>query len=323
MEQVNEVINNVTALVGTVLPQKESADAIKKVVPTTSEKMVKAKTRADNDDVSIKTEYVRSNERSESPQISSKSAKSVRDTMVDVSLSFSHLSSVNSQISSVSSKSVGEAVVKGPVARSRSNASAKSVASKRSTKSVAELPLTRSHSSVSTKSSALKKSSKSVEEAVGSRSSNASIKSVAASKTSTKSAEEISEVEESSVAGKSSESHIVVSYGSAEEKTFVKKNALQHERCSKNNIALAAYVFCALVFTVAIFRTVGLGNFRIQSSQVKIVTNDPTYYPTYMPTYMPTYEPTLDVEIATGKGSGTEKVTKTRGPRTHPHRDPV
>ena len=347
MEQVNEVINNVTALVGTVLPQKESADALKKVASTTSEKMSKAQTRADDDDASINTEYLRSNERSIKTEylssnertvrpmsrISSKSSKSVRDIIVDVSRSFSHVS----QISSESSKSVEEAVVEVPVARSRSNISTKSSsASKNSSISVAEVPVVaRSRSHASTKSAVSKNLYKSDEEEVAevpvSRSqSSVSIRTVVASKTPAKSAEQMAEVEENYVVGKACESHIVVSYGSAEEK-IVSKNT-QRKRWWDNDIALAAaYIFCALAFTVAIFfGTGGLGSSRIQSSQGKIFTNDPTYYPTYMPTYMPTYtyEPTLDAEIATGKGSGKKKEkerTETRGPHTkpHPNRDPV
>ena len=55
MEQVNEAINNETALVGTA-PQKESAYDLKKVASTTSQKMMKAQSRDDNDAASVNQE---------------------------------------------------------------------------------------------------------------------------------------------------------------------------------------------------------------------------------------------------------------------------
>ena len=243
MEQVNEVVNNVAACLGTVLPLEEASDALKRI--TASEKMLKAQASADNDDESIKTEYVSSKQHSEMPvsRVPSESSKSVHDIIVDVSRSISNVSNVS--VSSAS-KNFPKSVAEVPVARSRSNASAKSTASEKSTKSVeegtGEVPVARSCSSVSVKSSASKKSSKSVDDAVSSRSS-ASIKTDVASKTSTKSNEEISKVEESSDDGKpsfsilnqlklidlASESHIAVSYGSAEEEKTVIKNT-PHKR---------------------------------------------------------------------------------------------
>ena len=197
MEQVNEAINNVTSLIGTVLPQMESADAQtqNEVALTTSEKMLKAQAGADSDVASIasvKTEYVvKTNERNDtSTQISSKSSKSVRDIIVDVSRSISNVSSIQaaqSQIPSKSSNSVTDAVAEVPVARSRSCSSA------------------------STKSTASK------------------------TKKLTKSAEEIAEVEESSGKASAPVSHIVVSYGSAEENAVTKNT--QHERWPKKAVS--------------------------------------------------------------------------------------
>ena len=71
MEQVNEVVNNVAACLGTVLPLEEASDALKQIASITAsekiEKMLKAQASADNDDTSIKTEYVNSKQRSEMP----------------------------------------------------------------------------------------------------------------------------------------------------------------------------------------------------------------------------------------------------------------
>ena len=326
MEQVNEVVNNVTACLGAVLPLEEATDALKKI--TASEKMLK------DDEASIKTEYIHSSkqhsERSVSQtQIPSKSSKTVHDIIVDVSRSISHVSSVReSSVSTNLPKSVAE--VPG-LARSHGNASAKSDASKNSTKSaeaeVAEVPVARSRSSVSVKSWASKKSSKSVDDAVSSRSS-ASIKIDAVSKTSTKSNEENSEVEESSdidvdktsssilnqvkLIDLTSESHIAVSYGSAEEEKTVVKNT-QHKRWPKIGKSIAVVcIFCALALVSYTVITVGgLNRNQSQSSQEQFLTNndEPTFSPTFSPTYytiMPTYAPTPD----DGEGIATEKDRK-------------
>ena len=89
MEQVNEVVNNVAACLGTVLPLEEASDALKRI--TASEKMLKAQASAD--EASIKTEYVSSNKRNEGPvsRVPSESSRSVRD-IVNVSRSISHVS---------------------------------------------------------------------------------------------------------------------------------------------------------------------------------------------------------------------------------------
>ena len=278
MEQVNEVVNNVAACLGTVLPLEEASDALKRI--TASEKVLKAQASADNDEASIKTEYVSSNKRNEGPvsRVPSESSKSVHD-IVNVSRSISHVSSVS--VSSAPKNAEAEV----PVARSRSSAS---------------------------------------------------IKTDAVSNTSTESNEDISEVEEESsdvdktsssilnqvkLIDLASESHIAVSYGSAEEEKTVIKNT-QHKCWSKITKAIAVACILALVsYTVV---TVGELN-KIQSGREQFLANtddEPTVYPTYYPTYMPTYapslgeeivtrKPTLDEEIATGKDRKGKKEKKT------------
>ena len=310
MEQVNEVVNHVTACLGTVLPLEEATDARKKI--TASEKMWK------DDEASIKTEYIHS-----ISQIPNKSSKTVHDIIVDVSRSISHVSSVRE---SSASKNLPKLVAEVPVARSHSS----TTASKNSTQSAeAEVPVAvaRSCSSVSVKSWASKKSSRSVDDAFSSHSS-ASIKTDDASKTPTKSNEEISEVKESSDVDRNktsssilnqvklidltSESHIAVSYGSAEERKTVVKHT-QHKCWPKIGKAVALVcIFCALALVSYTVITVGgLNRNRNQSSQEQFLTNndEPTFSPTFSPTYytiMPTYAPTPD----DGEGIATEKDRK-------------
>ena len=193
------------------------------------------------------------------------------------------------------------------------------------------MPVARSCSSVSVKSWASKKSSKSVDDAFSFRSS-ASMKTDDVSKNSTKSNEEISEVEESSDVDRNktsssilnqvklidlaSESHIAVSYGSAEEETTVIKNTpLKHWPRITKAIAVVC-IFCASALVSYTVITVCELN-RNQSSQEQFLANtddEPTFYPTYYPTYMPTtssYAPTLDEEIVTRKPTVDEEIITT------------
>ena len=124
-----------------------------------------------------------------------------------------------------------------------------------------------------------------------------------------------------------SESHIAVSYGSAEEEKTVIKNT-QHKCWSKITKAIAVACILALVsYTVV---TVGELN-RIQSGREQFLANtddEPTVYPTYYPTYMPTYAPSLGEEIVTRKPTLDEEIAtgkdrKGKKGKTATDQDPV
>lgn len=237
------------------------------------------KAQASADEASIKTEYVSSNKRNEGPV---------------------------SRVPSQSSKSVHDIIV--DVSRSISHVSSVSVSSAPKN-AEAEVPVARSRSS-------------------------ASIKTDAVSKTSTKSNEDISEVEEESsdvdktsssilnqvkLIDLASESHIAVSYGSAEEETTVIKNTPRKHWPKITKAIAVVCIFCASALVSYTVITVGELN-RNQSSQEQFLANtddEPTFYPTYYPTYMPTYAPTLGEEIATGKDRKGKKE------RTVTDQDPV